>query len=414
MRAAVGRISLQTIALAVLLAFGPQALADTVYPGANVLLRDSLHLVKGKRIGLVCNHSSLLKDGTHLLNALQEHPDVTVTAVLSPEHGFSGTASAGEHIGDTTAKSLPVYSLYGNTRKPTPEMLANIDVLVFDIQDLGLRFYTYISTLGLCMEAAAAHSIPIVVLDRPNPLRGDILQGPVLDLSTKSFVGMYPIPIRYGLTIGELASMIAGEGWVAGTDSLALHVVPMDGWVRAMWYEQTNLKWVPPSPNIPDLETALVYAGTCLIEGTNISEGRGTAMPFRLIGAPFFDMDDIIQRFKKPKLEGVLVSLDRFTPIANPGAASPKHENQECIGVKIAVTNRDEFNPVVLGLLLTSAFHEFDAASVRFTSHFDYLLGLPDGKRYVAADHRVYYWLRVWAQDLAEFSRKRQAYILYM
>lgn len=248
--------------------------------GNDVLVERHLQLLEGKRVGLIVNHTARLSSGQYLVDMLVQR-GIVIVALFGPEHGIRGEGLAGEKISDTKDEKtgIPIYSLYGKTRKPTAEMLANVDMLVYDIQDVGVRFYTYISTMGLCMAAAAEKGIPFIVLDRPNPLGGEKVDGPILDDSLKSFVGMYPIPIVYGLTCGELAKMINAEGWFATKESGLLNrlkcnltVITMEGWKRKMPWGDTGLEWVPPSPNIKSAQTALVYPMTCLIEATNISE----------------------------------------------------------------------------------------------------------------------------------------------
>ena len=250
-----------------------------VVVGADVLIHQREDLIKGKRIGLVTNHSGLLANGEHIADALHQMSDVTLVALYGPEHGVRGDTTGPLQNGTDPGTGVPVYSLYGATYKPTPEMLKGVEVLVFDIQDVGARFYTYISTLGNVMSAAAENHIPIIVLDRPNPVTGLYVDGPVLEDSLKSFVGYAPIPIAYGMTMGELAEMYNGEGWLDNGVKAELTVVRLQNWKRSMWYDQTGLRWVRLSPNMPTLNTAIPYTGTCLVEGINVSEGRGTDRP---------------------------------------------------------------------------------------------------------------------------------------
>ena len=230
-------------------------------------------------------------------------------------------------------------------------MLEGIDLLIYDIQDIGARFYTYISTMGLIMEAAAESGIPCLILDRPNPLTGKLITGPILDLEVSSFVGLYPIPSVYGLTPGELALMISDQSWIEAVPNI--EVVTLTGWSRNMWYDQTGLPWVPPSPNIPNLETAIIYPGTVLIEATNVSEGRGTDHPFRWIGAPWIDSNELSDAMNIIGLSGVTFSPIEFAPNSIPGAApNPKNNTQNCNGVEIILTNRNIFSPVIMGIQL--------------------------------------------------------------
>nr|BCX00441.1 MAG: hypothetical protein KatS3mg041_0487 [Bacteroidota bacterium] len=341
----------------------PGAETAPVRTGAEVLHAQGWQWLRGQRVGLITNHTALLGDTLHLADALLQAPGVRLVALFGPEHGIRGSAPAGapvDHERDPKT-GLPVYSLYGQHRRPTREMLRDVDLLLYDIQDVGARFYTYISTMGLAMQAAAEAGIPFVVLDRPNPL-GMVLDGPLLDTArVRSFVGLYPIPIAYGLTPGELARMIQGERWLPGLERLQLHVVPVSGWRRHLPWPRWGRIWVPPSPNIPDWETALLYPGTCLIEGTTVSEGRGTRAPFRLIGAPWVDGRALADTLNALGLTGVRFRDTTFIPRDLPGMAlNPKWKDQRCAGVYIELTeearNRpDRLRPVLIGLHLVRA-----------------------------------------------------------
>ncbi len=259
----------------------------SVLPGIEVLVGEQMELIHGRRIGLISNASGVTHSLIHDVDALRQAPGVHLVALFGPEHGFATAAADAAAVasGADVRTGLPVYSLYGAVRKPTAEMLAGIDTLVFDIQSVGVRFYTYITTLFYAMQAAAEHGMRFIVCDRPNPIGGVIIEGPVLEPGFESFVGPGPLPVRYALTIGELARLY-NEVWGVGC---ALTVVPCAGWQRSMWFDDTGLPWVPTSPGIPKLDTAIVYPGTCFIEGTNLSEGRGTTLPFELVGAPWVD-----------------------------------------------------------------------------------------------------------------------------
>ncbi|MBM4028131.1 MAG: DUF1343 domain-containing protein, partial [Planctomycetes bacterium] len=243
-------------------------------------------LFQGQRVGIIANHTSYDSTGKYVVEVFRALEGVRVVTLFSPEHGLRGTEEAGRKIAHDIdpVSGLPVHSLYGGTNKPTPQMLADVDVLVFDMQDVGARFYTYLYTMSLAMEAAAENGKKFVVLDRPNPINGTQLEGPVLEPKFATFVGLYPIPVRYGLTVGELARMVNGEGWLAKGIKADLTVVPLTGWRRGMWFDATGLRFIKPSPNMPDLETATIYPGLCLLEGTNLSEGRGTPKPFCQFG----------------------------------------------------------------------------------------------------------------------------------
>ena len=320
-----------------------------VRTGLDILLDSKIDLITGKMIALVTNQTGIDQNGNPNYKRLMSMDEIKLKVVFSPEHGLFGEADK-EITYANQIEDLPkVYSLYGSTRKPTKEMLDGIDMIIYDIQDIGARFYTYISTLGLVMEAAAELNIPIIVLDRPNPIRSDIIEGPILDLKYQSFIGKYPIPIRYGLTIGELAEKIIQEKWIRLAPKLT--VIPMEGWNVSLWYDETTLPWVKPSPNIPNLETALIYPGMCLLEGTNISEGRGTDHPFKWFGAPWIDSKNLSKELNKLKLSGVVFVPKSFAPISIPGVADkPKYENQLCHGIEIRIIDRNKYNSVKTGI----------------------------------------------------------------
>lgn len=277
-----------------------------VKPGLEVLIEQQIDLVKGKRVGLVTNHSAVTSDATHIVDALLA-AGVEITALFGPEHGVWGHVADGAEIKDGTdpRTGLPAFSLYGPTKKPTPEMLADVDVLVYDLQDIGARFYTFTYTMSYCMQACAEAGKPYIVLDRPNSVNGLAVEGNILDTEFSSFVGMYPIPIRHGMTIGELAQLFNTE-YGFGAD---LTVVQCQGWERDMWFEQTGLPWVMPSPNMPTIEAAILYTGICYIEGTNVSEARGTSKPFEMAGAPWADAYKMADYLNALALLGV-----RFRP----------------------------------------------------------------------------------------------------
>lgn len=301
-----------------------------VRPGIEVLVSDSLHLVAGRRVGLITNHTGIDGQGRSGIDLLFEDPRVQLVALFGPEHSIRGDAQDGVIIESSVdpRTGLPVHSLYGATRKPTPDMLEGIDMLLFDMQDIGARYYTYVSTMALAMEAAGEHGIPFVVLDRPNPVRGDLVQGNVLDPDFATFVGMYPVPMRHGMTPGELARLYAGE---FGID-VDLRVVPVAGWSRSMAFDETGLPWVPPSPNMPSLESALAYPGTCLFEGTNLSVGRGTDRAFQWIGAPWLDAGRVVTALEAYGFDGVRFEATTFVPRA---PSDGKYDGQEVQAVRV-------------------------------------------------------------------------------
>ena len=337
----------------------------TVLTGLDVLLEKKIALITGKAIALVTNQTGIDRYGTPNYKRLLALDDINLKVIFSPEHGLFGEADE-EITYDKKIADLPeVFSLYGTVRKPTPEMLQGVDLIIYDIQDIGARFYTYISTLGLVMEAAAELQIPVLVLDRPNPIRSDIVEGPLLNLNYQSFVGKYPIPIRYGWTVGELAQKIIAEQWIPAVPSLS--VVSMEGWYASLWYDETNLPWVKPSPNIPDVGTALIYPGMCLLEGTNVSEGRGTEHPFKWFGAPWIDGKILSQELNKLHLPGVVFVPKSFTPISIPGVADkPKYEDQLCDGIEIRVITRNKYQSLNVGVSVLKKLQELYPENIVF------------------------------------------------
>jgi uncharacterized protein YbbC (DUF1343 family) len=352
--------------------------AAQVESGLDVLTTWEISLLHGKTVAVVCNHTARTLDGQHILDLLVEAENVTVGAAFGPEHGIRGTENAGARITDETDESLPypVYSLYDGTSAPTSAELEGIDVIIYDIQDVGARFYTYISTLGLVMEAAAEAGIPVMVLDRPNVITGLNPEGPLCEPEHFTFVGKYPIPVRYSLTIGELAQMIVGEGWIDRADEVDLTVIPCRDWRRDMTFEETGMTFVAPSPNIPNIEVARIYPGTCFFEGTNVSEGRGTDEPFLRVGAPFVSAEAWVAALDEIALEGVAFEPITFTPEPNAGSGSPKLQGEECHGVQIRVTDPEALRPIRTGLAMLWTLAELHPDDLTFReSHFDRLWG---------------------------------------
>ena len=318
-----------------LLVVHASAAAAQVRSGLEVLLTDSLHLIQGKRAGLITNHTGRDRAGRRNVDLLHAAPGVRLVALFGPEHGFAGSVRGGDRIGRATdtATGLPVYSLYGETRVPTPAMLAEIDVLLYDVQDVGARVYTYVWTMALAAVAAARAGKRFVVLDRPNPIRADRIEGGILELAHRSFVGQYDVALRYGLTPGELLRYLVGTGRVRAD----IIVVPMHGYRRAMWYSETGLPWIGPSPNIPDEESALLYAGTVFFEATNLSEGRGTDAPLKQVGAPWMtDAAAIARELNAKRLAGI-----RFEARQVPVRRGEKYGGRTIPMVRLRVTARD-------------------------------------------------------------------------
>jgi len=326
-----------------------------VTTGAEILVRDSLHLLVGKRVGLITNPTALTVDGRHTIDLLNRHPDVDLRVLFAPEHGLRGGVDAGVHItGGTDPESgLAVRSLYGATLQPTPEMLRDIDVLLFDMLDISARTYTYIWTMTLAMEAAAKAGVAFVVLDRPNPVKG-VAGGPIPTLeglrTGPRITGHYPVPFRHGMTPGEVARYVNAEYRVGA----ALSVVPVEGWKRSDWYDSTGLPWVNPSPNIRSLEAALHFAGLGSLEATALSLGRGTSDPFSVVGAPWLNAAELHRRLAARAIPGVAFEAIRFTPS---GEGWMQFRNQEVPGIRLRVTNREEYDPSFVSLVLLAEIY---------------------------------------------------------
>jgi uncharacterized protein YbbC (DUF1343 family) len=322
--------------------------APAVRPGLEVLLSDSLHLVRGKRLGLVTNQAGIDHRGTSGVDLLRRAP-VTLVALFSPEHGFRGTAAPGAKVDSSvdSATGLPIYSLYGKNSAPTDSMLRGIDVLLIDLQDAGARFYTYLwTTIGILRSAGRNH-IPVILLDRPNPI-GGVVQGNVLDTAYRTGVGYDALPMRHGMTLGELARFSRHNFGLTG----AFTVVPVAGWHRSMYLDETGLPYVPPSPNLKTIESLIHYPGTCLFEGTTLSVGRGTDAPFEQVGAPWLDTAAVLSRLKRDRIPGVEFRGVSFTP-RNPGDG--KFADTLLAGIRLRVTNRDDYDPTITAIALLAA-----------------------------------------------------------
>ncbi len=360
--------------------------------------------VQGARVGLVANASAVDREFMHALELLFAHPDIDLVALFAPEHGFRGALQAGEAVapGRDAATGLSVYSLYGETRRPTAAMLAGVDVLVFDIQDVGTRFYTYISTLRYLLEEAARHGKRVVVLDRPNPL-GARLEGPLLDERYRSFVGVDRLPLRHGMTVGELARYFNRD---IGAE---LTVVAMTGYRREMSFANTGAPWVMPSPNMPTLETVLVYPGTALLEATNVSEGRGTTRPFELVGAPYIDGQQLAVHLNAKGLPGVRFRAAQFVPTFS------KYAGERVEGVQLHVTDPGAFEPVRTGLEVIASLCALypGAFAIDRPQHFDALVGNGWVREMLARGEAVEAVVRRWQAELEAFAEERKGYLLY-
>lgn len=386
--------------------------------GAAWLAQSDFELLHGRNVGLIVNHTAMV-DSVHLIDLLHEADGVELVALFGPEHGLRGELDAGARVEDgrDPRTGVPIYSLYGDTRRPTPEMLADLDVLIFDIQDVGSRFYTYISTMGLAMQAANEAGIPFIVLDRPNPLGGEYVSGFVLEPEFESFVGQYPIPTAHGLSVGELARLVQGEAMLPGLENLDLTVVEMQGWDRDMLWADTGLEWNPPSPNIPDFEIALIYAGTCLFEGVSASEGRGTYEPFKTIGAPFGDASDYAAGLNAIGLAGVEFRAHEFTPQSIEGmSSSPKLLGEDLEGVQIDVTDMASFEPVEAGIHVLHAFYDAAPDKDAFLSRrasLDRLAGTDRLRSMLVAGASAQEIIDSWQDEVVAFRELRAAYLIY-
>lgn len=386
--------------------------AAEVIPGLEVLLRDSAHLVRGKRVGFLTNQTAVTRDGRSGIDLLHESPDVDLVALYGPEHGLRGGIEGGVRIeSDRDAQTgLPVFSLYGQVQRPTPAMLEGVDVLLFDMQDIGARPYTFVWTMAMAMEAAADQDIPFIVLDRPNPITGRV-EGPLMDFEMRNvgqaITGYFPVPLRHGMTVGEVARYVNGEYGI-GAD---LRVVPAEGWTSDEWFDETGLPWIDPSPNIRSLEAALNYSGLVLLEATNLTVGRGTDAPFSYVGAPWLDTGRLLERLASYEIPGVRLDSTRIVPRGE-GWVPFRGENVRAL--EITVTDRDIYRPVWLALLLlaeTRRLHpeQFEISNEGFTQ----MLGSRWAREaFDRGEDPAVLWER-WEAELADWKQIFERYALY-
>ncbi len=372
--------------------------------------------LKAARVGLVVHPASVNSRLEHAIPVCMRSKKFKLTALFGPQHGILGQTQDNmvewEGFRDPVT-GLPVYSLYGKTRKPRPEMLANIDALVIDLQDVGSRYYTFIWTLDLCMQACHEAGKQIVVLDRPNPIAGHITEGPMLDPKFSSFVGLRPLPVRHGMTIGEISAYLRDTCY-PGLDH---RVIPMQGWKRKLWFDQTRLPWVIPSPNMPTLDTALVYPGMCLFEATNISEGRGTTRPFEIFGAPFIHPETLVSALKEFKLPGVVFRPMSFRPTFQ------KHAGLLCGGAQIHVTDREKFKPFKTGVAILKAIHDTYPREFKWNQPpyeyeevllpIDILAGSSRLRKDIESGKDLDEMEKWWKEETKAFEKIRKKYLLY-
>lgn len=386
-----------------------------VVTGLDKLLGSAIDRVAGKTIGLIANPTTVDSRLRHGVDLLHERKDVELAVLFGPEHGLRASAQDLIEVGDDAdpITGLPVRSLYGPTRVPTEAMLAGLDAVVFDIQDIGSRYYTYIWTMVHAMEACARDDIELIVLDRPNPIDGVHVEGNLIEGSHLSFVGLYPIPNRHGMTSGEIARLVNDEFAVG----CRLSVIEMEGWTRSQWFDETGLPWVLPSPNMPSLDTATVYPGACLIEGTNLSEGRGTTRPFEIMGAPWIDGVKLARALAEEDLPGVVFRPLCFEPTFQ------KFQGQLCGGVQQHVIDRETYRPLRTGYALIRAAHrlwpdEFDWRPPPYEYELerpaiDILAGNGSIRAQLEADATLQEIERAWQVDLARFKKVRERYLIY-
>jgi uncharacterized protein YbbC (DUF1343 family) len=372
--------------------------------------------LKGRRIGVVANPASINASFEHVVDRAASADGVSLGAIFGPQHGFRADLQdnmiESPHANDALRR-VPVYSLYSETREPTAEMLRGLDALVVDLQDIGARIYTFVYTMANCLRAAARHGVPVIVCDRPNPIGGAAVEGPVLTSGFESFVGLFPIPMRHGMTIGELARLF-NERFGIGAP---LEVWPMEGWRREMYWDDTRLPWIIPSPNMPTLDTAIVYPGGVLFEGTMLSEGRGTTRPFELLGAPWIDGDAFAAKVNRLGLDGVYFRPVTFEPTFH------KHAKQPCGGCQIHVTERARFKPVLSGVALLGAFHDDQPARFAWRQPpyeyehdkmpIDILAGSAELRRQIESSVPASEIGESWEAGVAEFEKIRGEYLLY-
>jgi uncharacterized protein YbbC (DUF1343 family) len=408
------------------------AIPGKVKLGVELFLERHLDLVKGKRVGLIANQTAVNSGLESTIELFSRHPDVNLVALYAPEHGIRGNAQAGEYVPffiDEKYK-IPVFSLYGQSIKPergmlkdidtymrsfdtektgkVPEgaMVEDVDVAVFDIQDVGTRIYTYIATMAYAMQACAENRIEFIVLDRPNPINGEQMEGPLVEYpGFSSFVGLYPIPVRHGMTVAELAKYF-NDNFLE--DKADLKVIPMDGWKRPMWYDETYLPWIIPSPNMPNLNTATVYPGQVYLEGTNISEGRGTTKPFELFGAPWIDGYELAKRLNELDLPGIKFREAWFTPTFS------KYNGQLCSGAQIHVLDRSQYRPFESALHIIKKIRDIYPNHFKFhEKYMDKIMGTSKVREALEKGTDIEDIVRSLSSDLESFSQKRKPYLLY-
>lgn len=380
----------------------PAAVFARTQSGIDVLEAEKFAPLRGLRVGVITNQTGVDSEGRRTIDLLAHAPGVKLVAIFSPEHGIAGRVDADVPDGTDVATGLPIYSLYGATRRPTDAMLENLDALVFDVQDAGVRFYTFITTMAYCMEAAAQHRITFFVLDRPDPLGGEVIEGPMLDPGGTSFVGYFPMPVRYAMTLGELAGMFNTENKIGA----ALHVVPMKNWRREETYGQTGLAWIAPSPNLRNLNAALLYPGIEILQDGGVSVGRGTDASFEIFGAPWIHAAEFVAALNMRKIPGVDFAPAQFTP------SDGLYKGRVCEGATISITDRAALRSMYMGLVIADELHRMYPDQFQL----DKIIGLLGSQSTLDRLQRGDDPAQIvdgWKADLAKFESMRDKYLLY-
>jgi uncharacterized protein YbbC (DUF1343 family) len=370
--------------------------------GIDVLEQQNFAPLRGKRIGLITNQTGVDSQGRRTIDVLKAAPNAKLVALFSPEHGIAGRADSAVGNATDPATGITIYSLYGATRRPTPEMLANLDALVFDIQDAGVRFYTFTTTMAYCMEEAAKAHVAFYVLDRPNPLGGDIIEGPMLDADKLSFVGYFPMPVRYAMTMGELAQLFNAENKI-GAD---LHVIAMKNWKRSEAYNEAGLPWISPSPNLRSLTEAFLYPGVEILQAGGVSVGRGTDTPFEILGAPWIDGAKFAAELTRRKIPGVEFSPAQFTPTQDMYAGQP------CQGVRLRIAPKGELRAMRMGLEIADALHRMYPQDFQLQKTI-LLIGSQSTVDALAQGESPAKIIKSWTPALDKFRQTRGNYLLY-
>ena len=373
-----------------------------VQTGIDVLVAEKFNSLRGLRVGLITNHSGLDSTGKRTVDLFHRARGVKLAAIFSPEHGFSGKTEGKVSSTKEVLTGVSIHSLYGTNLRPTQKMLAGLDALVFDIQDAGARFYTYITTMGYAMEACAKKGIPFYVLDRPNPINASQVQGPLLDNDLKSFTGYFPLPVRHGMTVGEMAKMFNAEKKMG----LKLHVIKMRGYERSQWYDETGLLWISPSPNLQTLTQAILYPGVALVEGTNVSVGRGTAAPFEILGAPWISGEELASYLNDRKIQGVTFTAVDFTPNSSP------FEKELCHGVRVVLLDRQVLDAPALGIEIASALYRLYPGNFQIDKTLG-LIGSREVLKKIKDGQGPTLIVHGWQNSLEGFCRLRSKYLLY-